>query len=111
MQTHEDNPDEIRNLRRTMRDLVALSVLPAVWTGYGPDGIAQSLADVLLNILSLDLLYIRLHGAVEGDTLEVVRGTHQPDATNQAQMIGEALAPWLQSDPSSPLPSFANPFG
>ena len=47
--------EENRRLRRTMRDLVALSTLPAVWTGLGPEGIARSLADVLLNTLSLDL--------------------------------------------------------
>ena len=52
--------DENRRLRRTMRDLVALSTLPAVWTGLGPEGIARSLADVLLNTLSLDLVYVRL---------------------------------------------------
>ena len=46
--------EENRRLRRTMRDLVALSTLPAVWTGLGPEGIARSLADVLLNTLSLD---------------------------------------------------------
>ena len=54
--------EENRRLRRTMRDLVALSTLPAVWTGLGPDGIARSLADVLLNTLSLDLVYVRLAG-------------------------------------------------
>ena len=52
--------EEIRRLRRTMRDLVALSTLPAVWFGLPVDGIARGLADVLLNTLSLDLVYIRL---------------------------------------------------
>ena len=58
----ENAAEENRRLRRTMRDLVALSTLPAVWTGLGPDGIARSLADVLLNTLSLDLIYVRLAG-------------------------------------------------
>ena len=54
--------EENRRLRRTMRDLVALSTLPAVWIGLGPEGIARSLADVLLNTLSLDFVYVRLTG-------------------------------------------------
>ena len=52
----EDVVDENRRLRRTMRDLVALSTLPAVWIGLPVAGIARSLADVLLNTLSLDVV-------------------------------------------------------
>src|ERR1044071_7239033 len=51
MHTPENGVDETRRLRRTMRDLVALSTLPAVWTEAGPDDIIRSLADVLLNTL------------------------------------------------------------
>ena len=60
MDPSENATEENRRLRRTMRDLVALSTLPAVWTGLGPEGIARSLADVLLNTLSLDFVYVRL---------------------------------------------------
>ena len=45
-----------------MRDLVALSTLPAVWAGYAPEGMARSLAEILLNTLSLDLVYVRVRG-------------------------------------------------
>jgi PAS domain S-box-containing protein len=64
--------EENRRLRRTMRDLVALSTLPAVWFGLPVDGIARGLADVLLNTLSLDLVYIRL-SPLRGQTTEIVR--------------------------------------
>ena len=40
-------PGETRTLRRTMRDLVALSALPAVWAGCPPAQIADGLVDVL----------------------------------------------------------------
>ena len=40
--------EENRRLRHTMRDLVALSTLPAIWSGLGNDGIASSLCDVLM---------------------------------------------------------------
>jgi hypothetical protein len=36
-----------------MRDLVALSALPAVWAGYEPRQVAEGLADVLLSTLGL----------------------------------------------------------
>ena len=50
-------PGETRTLRRTMRDLVALSALPALWAGYRPLQIAEGLADVLFSMLRLDLVY------------------------------------------------------
>ena len=68
--------EENRRLRRTMRDLVALSTLPAVWVGLGPEGIARSLADVLRDALSLDLIYIRLAGPNGEHAAEVVRCGH-----------------------------------
>lgn len=52
--------DENRRLRRAMRDMVAPSTLPAAWCGLGRSEIARSLSDVLLNTLSLDLVYVRL---------------------------------------------------
>ena len=51
--------DETRTLRRTMRDLVALSALPAVWAGCQPPQVAEGLADVLLSTLRLDLAYAK----------------------------------------------------
>ena len=55
MPMSDNYADEVHRLRNTMRDLVALSTLPAVWAGYAPEGIAKSLAEILLNTLSLDL--------------------------------------------------------
>ena len=60
-----------------MRDLVALSALPAVWVGYQPRQVAEGLADVLLSTLRLDLVYLRLPGQTEGrgDRSRPHRGT------------------------------------
>ncbi|HSR96405.1 MAG TPA: PAS domain-containing protein [Kofleriaceae bacterium] len=60
-----------------MRDLVALSTLPAVWFGLPIPGIARGLADALLNTLSLDLVYIRLASGTAGNITEVVRTRHR----------------------------------
>ncbi len=109
MHTPENAIEENRYLRRSMRDLVALSTLPAVWTGLSPDGIARSLADVLLNTLSLDLIYVRLKGLTGGGVVEVVRNKHGSDASH-VEAVKASLASVLRdrSDSTSTIP---NPFG
>ena len=51
---------EIRELRRLLRDLVALATTPAVWVGRDEAQIAEGVADVLLHILRADAVYVRL---------------------------------------------------
>jgi hypothetical protein len=63
MHPSENHLEENRCLRRALRDLVALSTLPAVWVGLAPTGSPGSLADVLLDTLRLDLVYVRLAGS------------------------------------------------
>src|SRR5262245_40685274 len=103
--------DETRALRRTMRDLVALSALPAVWAGYRPLQVAEGLADVLLSTLRLDLIYLRLRGQTDGQGIEVARTAGGPPPTDQTRDIGRALAPWLGSGGIDPAPPLPNPVG
>ncbi len=110
MYTPENALEENRHLRRTMRDLVALSTLPAVWAGLNPDGIARSLADVLRNSLSLDLIYVRLEGQTGGGPVEVVHNKHGPD-TSHVEAVRAALAPLLGADPADPPSTIPDPFG
>jgi PAS domain S-box-containing protein len=91
MATSDDLVEENRRLRRTMRDLVAFSTLPAVWIGLPVPGIARGLADVLLNTLSLDLVYMQLTSG-SGDT-EVVRSRQRDvDVGAVRSLLTEALA-------------------
>src|SRR3954447_23405718 len=101
--------DENRRLRRTMRDLVALSTLPAVWTGLGPEGIARSLAEVLLSTLSLDFVYVRLTARAGEEAVEVVRSKRSPAA--HVGLVRAALAPFLNADQSEPPIMIPNPCG
>src|SRR5882724_6121316 len=78
-----------------MRELVALSALPAVWAGYQPRHVAEGLADVLLSTLRLDLVYLRLPGQTEGQQIEVARTAGRPATTAETRNIGRALAPCL----------------
>src|SRR6516165_7360356 len=105
-------PGETQPHRRTMRDLVALTALPAVWAGYRPPQVAEGLADVLLSTLRLDVVYIRLPGQMDGQGIEVARTAGGSTPTDQTRDIGRALAPWLDgagSDPATPLPNPAGP--
>src|SRR5436305_936696 len=79
MDPFEPSFDETHNLRRAMRDVVALSTLPATWVGLGPDGIVRSLADVLLGMLSLDFVYVRLACPGSQGQIEVVRSKYPPE--------------------------------
>ena len=110
MDSAENLLEENRRLRRTMRDLVALSTLPAVWTGLGLEGIARSLADVLLHTLSLDLIYIRLAGLTGEGAIEVVRSKHRSDAADD-EAVKAAVAPLLKADHGELPATIPDPFG
>lgn len=110
MESSANALEEIRYLRRTMRDLVALSTLPAVWIGLGPEGIARSLADVLLHSLSLDLVYVRLGEFAGEGKVEVVRSKHGAESAG-IEAVRKAIAPVLKADQTDSPATIVAPFG
>ena len=76
---------DAQRLRTALRDLVALSAVPAVWVGREPSAIAAGLADVLVNTLYLDFAFVRLCDPSRGAAVEITRGSAWP-----------ALPEWLQ---------------
>jgi PAS domain S-box-containing protein len=102
---------EAQKLRRCIRDLVALSALPAVWINYDPRRIAESLADVLQHMLHLDFIYIAVREGAEGIAVEVAHTAHGPAPADRAQEIGRALTPWLGLDSSRTHSSIPDPLG
>jgi len=81
---------EIRRLRIAMRDLVALSTIPAAWVGREALAIARGLADVLIDSLTLDFVFVRLCDPTQGDAIEVARGdSEQPFPAWLRTQIGE----------------------
>ncbi|MCA9114604.1 MAG: PAS domain-containing protein [Planctomycetaceae bacterium] len=106
----ENESDENRHLRRTIRDLVALSTLPAVWTGLCPQGIAHSLADVLFETLSLDLVYIRMQGLPGEGEIEVFR-SRQKSADGSAGEFRASLVRMLEAAAGDPPAVIDSPFG
>jgi signal transduction histidine kinase len=59
--------------RRLVRDLIALSALPAMWSGHDPRFIADSLLDALRHMLRLDLAYLRFVDTADGAVTEAWR--------------------------------------
>src|SRR6266853_3680187 len=69
----DPDPDIVR-LRTAIRDLVALSTVPAAWVGREPPAIAAGLADVLTGSLGVDFAFVRLCDPKGGAAVEVSRG-------------------------------------
>ena len=109
MNPFENALEENGRLRRAMRDLVALSTLPAIWVALCPEAIARSLADVLFNTLSLDFIYVRLTPHAGEDTVEVVRSKHS--AAAHVDAVRSALAPLLDVDRLEFPDMITDPFG
>jgi hypothetical protein len=81
----DPDPDIVR-LRTALRDLVALSVVPAAWVGREPPAIAAGFVDVLSQSLHLDFAFVRLCDPNGGAAVEVARGN-----------AWTSFAEWLQN--------------
>ena len=66
--------DENVRLRVALRDLVALSTIPAGWIGIEPRTIASGLADILAGSLGFDFAFVRLLDPAGGVTIDVTSG-------------------------------------
>jgi signal transduction histidine kinase len=66
---------EIARLRTALRDLVAVSAIPAAWVGREPSAIAAGLADVLVGSLQLDFAAVRLCDPSGAGAVDVTRGS------------------------------------
>jgi PAS domain S-box-containing protein len=102
--------EENRRIRATMRDLVALSTLPAVWIGLDSGGIARSLCDVLLSTLSLDFLYVRLGERTAKGLVEIVRSRRRIDAAGE-EAVRASIARLLESGRTESAGVIQNPLG
>jgi len=69
-----DHSAEIRRLRATVGDLLALSTIPEVWVGREPPAIVAELADLLIESLQLDFAFARLCDPNALQTVEAMRG-------------------------------------
>src|ERR1700747_701193 len=66
--------DENLRMRAALRDLVALSNIPAGWIGSEPRTIASGLADILTGSLGFDFALVRSLDPIGGVTIDVTSG-------------------------------------
>lgn len=78
-----DKLTDPQELRRCIRDLVALSTLPAIWKDYNSRQIADSAAAALLSMLHADVIYVTVPGLRDEAAADVMR-------TSQAVSIGSS---------------------
>ena len=71
---HVNTDANVLRLREGLRDLVALSAIPAVWIGSEPPAVAAGLADALVGLLQLDFAFVRLSDPGGAGAVEVTRG-------------------------------------
>jgi signal transduction histidine kinase len=67
--------DEELRLQSVLRDLVALSAIPAMWIGREPAAVATGLADALVAMLDLDFAFVRLSDPGGAGAVDVTRGS------------------------------------
>jgi signal transduction histidine kinase len=101
--------DEPAELRRTLRDLVALSMLPATWVKQDARQIAASVTEVLVRMVGLEFAYVALRWQ-DRPAVEVAR-TSQRTAPDRSAAVRDALAAVVRDAPPGDVIRFANPVG
>lgn len=103
-----DAEAEILALRTVLRDLVALSAIPAAWVGREPAAVAAGLADTLLELLRLNFVYVRLRvpgvaGIVDvsrGEGWKTFPGWLENHLSEQGRFSGKHIVPRIDGDDS-----------
>jgi len=83
--TSDQYESDIREFRRLIRDLVALSTTPASWVGREPAHIIDGIADILLHTLRVDAVYVALRS---GEPIKGVRSSQFPEFVGVAERLG-----------------------
>jgi PAS domain S-box-containing protein len=94
-------------LRRTIRELVAFSAMPAAWVGREPPAIAGGLADVLIGSLNLEFAFVRLCDQNGGLAIDATRGRALPTFPEwlRTQLNGGRFSHnEITADPGGPEP-------
>jgi PAS domain S-box-containing protein len=72
--------DDVRELRRCICDLLALSALPALWKNHDARQIAESVAEALVSMLDAEFVHLRLPLQSDEPVVQVTRTRGPMDA-------------------------------
>ena len=88
-----------------LRDVVALSTLPAIWTGAEPLRIAESLAASLFTMLDPEFVYVSFVLSDSSQPVSIAQtGRYETDQA-LAEQIGPTVLDWSRAhDPDDLLP-------
>ena len=89
----------------SLRDVLALSTLPAIWTGAQPLRIAESLAASLFTMLDPEFVYVSFVLTASPQPVAIAQiGRYETDPA-LAEQIGTAVLDWSRAhDPTDLLP-------
>lgn len=96
---------------RTLRDVVALSTLSAVWLGAEPLRIVESLAAALFTVLDADFVYVALHGDADHGEIAVAQTDRYHTEPRIAAGLGPDLLAWARTHDPEDVMTVANPLG
>ena len=82
---------DLAQLRRSLRDLVALTMLPTVWAGYAPGQICTDLVDVLARMVDADGILLN---APANECAELLRLKRAGDLETERSMRTATASPW-----------------
>lgn len=105
------NSKSIRRLQSCLNDLISLLALPAIWNGGDPKQVLETLADVLMRMLSLEFAYVHLNASSQAEAVEIVRVSNCKYDSQQVKRINRLLQPWLSGNDSSAVAVLPNPVG
>ncbi|WP_206185527.1 ATP-binding protein [Sphingosinicella sp. CPCC 101087] len=97
--------------RRALRDVVALSTLPAMWFGAPPLRIAESLSSALFTTLQPKLVCVACASARDGTPVAAAQTGRYSSDPELAERLAPAVLAWARvHDPDEPLVA-PDPFG
>src|SRR5689334_7812734 len=100
-----DAISELQEANRCIRELAALSLLPAIWSGGQQDQIRESLADGLQNSLRSNIVYVRCgDGDCNIPPQTAIRFKDGPVSKPLSQSLGLAVESALRQGGSDLVP-------
>jgi signal transduction histidine kinase len=102
--------DETTSAHRCLGDIVALSTLPAIWSGADPQRITESLAAALYTTLCPDLVYVSLAEGPDRQPTAVAQVGLDETSPALAARFGPVILEWARSRDPDELFCVPSPF-
>src|SRR5579883_3122933 len=101
----EAQENDAQSLHRCLRDIVALSTLPAIWSNASSARIAESLAGSLFTMLVPEFVFVCLTGSTQTPPVSVAQTGRSETSPAVAEQVGPRIMEWARTrDPEELLP-------